>query len=113
MNISGNAFMTINAGPGTATLPPIFGAMIAYDLKVNGNGVLTINPDDPPANASAAVSGAANVHSAALNALMNGRGLNGPGALTDQEAINEVAMSLAGNADLVSGSTAGARKKTI
>ena len=50
MSITGNAVVTINSGPGTATLPPIFGAMIAYDLQASGNGVLTINPDDPPAS---------------------------------------------------------------
>jgi hypothetical protein len=49
VSITGNGNVTINHGPGTATLPPILGALIAFDLKVDGNGVLTINADDPPA----------------------------------------------------------------
>ncbi len=50
VSIDGNANVTINAGPGTAVAPPpILGALIAYDLKVDGNGVLTINPDPPGA----------------------------------------------------------------
>ncbi len=53
--LTGNANVTINAGPGTATLPPILGALIAYDLKVDGNGVLTLNPDDLPSGLSPAV----------------------------------------------------------
>ena len=52
VSISGNAVVTINRGAGTGTLPPIFAAMIAYDAQVTGNGVLTINPDDPPASGS-------------------------------------------------------------
>ncbi len=55
VQISGNAIVTVNPGVGTATLPPYLGALIAYDLKVDGNGVLTINPDDPPGGAAAAV----------------------------------------------------------
>jgi PKD repeat protein len=47
VSITGNAFVTIAADTGTATLPPILGAMIAFDLKVDGNGVLIIDPDDP------------------------------------------------------------------
>src|SRR5262249_26271922 len=47
VSIDGNANVTINPGPGTATLPPILGALIAFDLKVADNGVLTINPDGP------------------------------------------------------------------
>jgi len=58
VSISGNAFMTIDPGAGTATLPPILGAMIAFDLHVGTNGVLVINPDDPPAGPMAATSGA-------------------------------------------------------
>jgi hypothetical protein len=38
--------------------------------------------------------------------------MSGPGALTDQEAMNEVVMSLAGNANLFSGATGGAKKKS-
>src|SRR5262249_8979841 len=49
VNIGGQAIVTINFGRGTATLPPILGALIAYDLQASGNGALTINPDDPPA----------------------------------------------------------------
>jgi len=49
VSISGNAFMTIDPGAGTATLPPILVAMIAFDLHVGTNGVLVINPDDPSA----------------------------------------------------------------
>jgi hypothetical protein len=46
VQISGNAVVTINPGPGTAVSPPpILGALIAYDLHVGTNGVLTINPD--------------------------------------------------------------------
>lgn len=55
VEIDGNANVTINAGAGTATLPPVLGALIAYDLKVDGNGVLTINPDDPPSGSSSSV----------------------------------------------------------
>jgi hypothetical protein len=53
--IDGKANVTINAGAGTATLPPLLGALIAFDLKVDGNGVLAINPDDPPSGLSPAV----------------------------------------------------------
>jgi hypothetical protein len=104
VSITGNAVVTIKPGAGTATLPPIAAAMIAYDLKVDGNGVLTINADDPPGGSSSSMAsaggGVADVHSAALTALMNGGGLSAPGALTDQEAMNAVAMSLAGTTDL-------------
>jgi hypothetical protein len=49
VQITGQANVTINPGAGTAVSPPpILGAVIAFDLKVDGNGVLTINPDDPP-----------------------------------------------------------------
>jgi hypothetical protein len=55
VQISGNANVTINPGPGTAVAPPpILGALIAFDLHVGTNGVLTVNPDDPPASAAAA-----------------------------------------------------------
>jgi hypothetical protein len=48
VQIVGQGNVTINPGAGTAVSPPpILGALIAYDLKVDGNGVLTINPDDP------------------------------------------------------------------
>src|SRR5690242_14339475 len=57
--IDGQADVTLEPASGTATLPPILGAMIAYDLKVDGNGLLTINPDVyhppvPPGGHSAA-----------------------------------------------------------
>jgi PKD repeat protein len=46
VQIVGQANLTINPGAGTAVSPPpILGALIAFDLKVDGNGVLTINPD--------------------------------------------------------------------
>src|SRR5207245_266337 len=48
VNITLRAEVTINPGPGTATLPPIFAAMIANDLTVSGNGELEINPDGAP-----------------------------------------------------------------
>ena len=100
VSITGNAVVTINSGPGTATLPPIAAAMIAFDLKDDGNGVLTINADDPPSGSSspmAAAGGTADVvHSAALAALTSGGSLSSSSTLTDQEAMNEVAMSLAG-----------------
>lgn len=55
VSIDGNANVTINPGAGTAVAPPpILGALIAYDLRVTGNGVLTINPDDPPSGPSSA-----------------------------------------------------------
>jgi hypothetical protein len=51
VSITGN--VTINHGPGTASLPPILGALIASDLEVDGNGALTIDPDNPPGGAAA------------------------------------------------------------
>jgi hypothetical protein len=54
VTISGNASLTIHPGPGaTGASPAILGALIAYDLTVDGNGVLTINPDDPPGGTAA------------------------------------------------------------
>jgi hypothetical protein len=110
VSITGNAVVTINPGPGTATLPPIAAAMIAYDLKTDGNGVLTMHADDPPggggspmAPAGGAGVSAADVHSAALTALMSGDGLRGPATLDDQAAMEQVAMSLAGATDSGSG----------
>jgi hypothetical protein len=90
------------------------GASTASDSQVSGNGDLTINPAAPPSSSSLAPAGggAADVHAAALDALGSGGGANGPSALTDQEAMNEVVMSLAGNADLFGGATGGAKKKT-
>ena len=79
VSIDGKANVTVNPGSGTATLPPILGALIAYDLKVDGNGVLTINPDDPPSVASSAAALAApsnanagTVGSSALGSLVSG-----------------------------------------
>ena len=55
VSLDGFANVTINPGPGTAAQPSILGALIAYDLKVDGAVVLTINPDDPPSAVSSAV----------------------------------------------------------
>jgi hypothetical protein len=95
-------------------LPQAGGASTASAPQVSGNGDLTINPAAPPSSSAMASpgGGAADVHAAALDALGSGGGVNGPSALTDQEAMNEVVMSLAGNADLFSGATGGAKKKT-
>ena len=81
--------------------------------QVSGNGDLTINPAAPPSSSAMALTGGgvADVQAAAIDALGSGGGVIGPGALTDQEAMNEVVMSLAGNADLISGATGGAKKK--
>jgi hypothetical protein len=66
VSITGNANVTINPGAGTAAAPPpILGALIAFDLRVTGNGVLTINPDDPPAVSMTATTNAG-ANSAAL-----------------------------------------------
>ena len=96
VNLSGNAVVTINPGPGTATLPPIYGALIAYDLHVVENGSLTINPDDPSLIAPvmhgsaslAATAGAADVNAAAIASLVFGG--------VDREALDQVALSLVG-----------------
>jgi hypothetical protein len=118
VNITANAAVAINSGPGTMSLPPINGALIASDLKVQNFGVLTIKTDDPPAAAAGlgggavAKTGPADVHAVALNALISGGGVSGPGTLTDQAAMDQVAMSLAGNSDLFSGAIAAAKKKT-
>jgi hypothetical protein len=54
VSIDGNASVTINPGPGTmGTSPQILGAMIAYDLSVDGNGALIINSDNPPGGGAA------------------------------------------------------------
>ena len=94
-------------------LPQAGGVSVASAPQVSGNGGLTINPAAPPSSSAMAPAGggAADVQAAALDALGSGGGVNGPSALTDQEAMNEVAMSLAGNADLFSGATGGAKKK--
>ena len=94
--------------------------MIAYDLQVSGNGALTINPDVPPGRPPAAAGsaaraglGPADVHSAAINAFISAGGSRVPGSLTDQEAMDEVAVSLAGNAGLFNGAAGGSKKKAI
>jgi len=63
VSIVGNANVTVNPGPGTVATfvppePSINGALIAFDLKVDGNGVLTINPD-PAGSVMAAKNSAA------------------------------------------------------
>jgi hypothetical protein len=52
--------VTINPGAGTATLPPILGAIIGYDLRVGGGAYLIVNPDDPAGGGAASPSGAGN-----------------------------------------------------
>ena len=48
VRIVDNANVTINPGPGTAVAqPPLLGALIASDLQLDDNAVLTINPDGP------------------------------------------------------------------
>ncbi len=96
VGIDGKANVTINAGLGTATLPPILGALIAYDLKVVGNGVLTINPDDPPSNLSpvlmfAAPSSGGAVALAASAAPANGGTGSPPSAALGVSASGSVA----------------------
>jgi hypothetical protein len=54
VHISDTAQVTINAGPGTAPAPTLLGALIASDLKIDSNGVLTINPDNSPSVSSPA-----------------------------------------------------------
>ncbi len=114
VNISGNAVVTINRGAGTATLPPIFAAMIAYDAQVTGNGVLTINPDDPPASdgSMAVADGADDVYSGSRAAISSSGNLSNSVTPNNQAAINQVAISLAASADAVSAATGSARKKT-
>ena len=87
--------------------------MIAFDLKVDGNGALTINADPPSGSSSsmASAGGAADVYSAALAALTSGGSLSSSSTLTDQEAMNEVAMSLAGTTDLSNGFFNNTKKK--
>jgi hypothetical protein len=70
VQISGNAFVTIDPGAGTATLPPILGALIAFDLHIGTNGVLIINPDDPPAGSMTAITSAGATSAAAGGAIL-------------------------------------------
>jgi hypothetical protein len=112
VSITGGAVVTIGPGPGTATLPPIAGALIAYDLKVGGNGVLAIDPDDPPSVApAAAVGGGAAIQGAALEGLMAGGGVRSPAAFTDPQALGELAMGLVPDADPLGGPGPGPRKR--
>jgi hypothetical protein len=80
VSVTGNAVVTVNPGPGTATNPAISAALIAFDLSVTGNGAVTINPDGPPA-AGVATSAAP----------VNASALGGP---ADLEAANAIASSL-------------------
>jgi len=95
-------------------LPRAGGASLASAPQVSGNGDPTINPANPPSSSAVAPAGggAADIQAAALDVLGSRGGMNGPSALTDQEAMNEVVMSLAGNANLFSGATGGAKKKS-
>jgi len=74
----GNANVTINAGPGTSAKPLINGALIAFDLKVDGNGILTVNPDppDPPGGGAAPPGGR-----------RNGGGTQGNNTLLPQDSL--------------------------
>ena len=99
VSITGNAVVTINPGAGTATLPPIFAAMIAYDAQVTGNGDLTINADDPPGQPAIALlqgSGPAGNIDAALANLGSGTSLNNA-VFIDPLLINNVASDLQGD----------------
>ncbi|APW59101.1 NF038122 family metalloprotease [Paludisphaera borealis] len=101
VDISGNGRVTINPGPGTATLPPIDGALIAYDLNVADNGVLTINPDSPslamaatPASGSLAAStGAADVHAAAIASLAGDGGARNSSASVSGEIMAQAVLN--------------------
>jgi hypothetical protein len=94
-------------------LPRASGASLASAPQVSGNGDLTINPNDPQSSSAVAPAGggAADIQAAALDALGSGGGLNGPSALTDQETMIEVIMSLTVDADQSSGATGDAKKK--
>ena len=83
-------------------LPQAGGVSVASAPQVSGNGGLATNPAAPPSSSAMAPAGggAADVQAAALDAVGSGGGANGPSALTDQEAMNEVAMNPAPNADL-------------
>jgi hypothetical protein len=118
VSITGNAVVTINPGAGTATLPPINAGMIAYDAKVTGNGVLTINADDPPligashgATAGGTAASAADVHAAALDAFVSSGGLNGQVTLDNSVSIDQLAVSLANATDLANGFFTHSKKK--
>ena len=110
--VSGNGALTIKppapqvSGNGAFTIKP------AAPL-VGGKGDPTINPADPPSSgAMARAGGGRQTFMPRRGALGSGGGLNGPGALSDQEAMNEVVMSLAGSAKLFAASRPAAKKKT-
>jgi PKD repeat protein len=115
VSISGNAVITINPGASTASLPPIFAAMIAFDLHVSGNGSLIINADDPPSGGMAARSssgaGGAAIQDLAIQAL-SGRSLTDPATLTDQAVMDAVAANLAANSDSLNWAIGLAKKKS-
>jgi hypothetical protein len=116
VSITGNAVVTINPSTtGTATLPPIFAAMIAYDAQVTGNGVLTINADDPPGQPAIllrgnAGSGSAGNFDAAIAALSSGTSPNNA-VLIDPLLFNSVASDLQGSGALGTWLTGGKRSR--
>jgi hypothetical protein len=117
VSVTGNAVVTINAGAGTASLPPILAAMIAFDLKVSGNGQLVINADDPPSGAPAQGGGAAparaaDVQGAAVDALVSGGNLTGASQLPAQPALTDLVISLVDAGDAAGGAVLGVRKRT-
>ena len=106
VSIDGKANVTINGGPGTAVAPPpILGALIAYDLQVDGNGVLIINPDDPPSVSSPAVAiaapssaGTGGVAFAALGVPVSGSGsVTAPG----EDSLVQTAIMLSRNSPAI------------
>jgi hypothetical protein len=99
VQITGRANVTINPGAGTAVSPPpILGALIAFDLKVDGNGNLTINPDDPPMKM-----GMSRIH-----VLPRSSGLTGAGsASADAGQLRQASLVLLG------GQPAGARGPSL
>jgi PKD repeat protein len=91
VSITGNANVTINPGPGTAVAPPpILGALIAFDLKVAGNGVLTINPDDPAGPGAPSSPGRGLFVSRAVNAGLN----DGDSAQGDDAFLGQIVFLL-------------------
>jgi hypothetical protein len=82
-----------------------------YGLLPRAGGVSVASAPPSSSALAPAGGGAADVQAAALDTLVSEGGLNGPSALSNQEAMNEVVMSLAGNADLFRGPTGGAKKK--
>ena len=117
VSITGKALVTINPGAGTATLPPIAAAMIAYDLKVDGNGVLTINADDPPSVPALAVSppgtrsSPASIHDAALADLSSDTSSLNSAMSIDPLFVNNAAPDLQRNIALSTLLASGKRSK--